>query len=81
MSGFAQKGRFGHCAIFVQFSLAVRKQLAIIAPRNPPPSHFVSPGRNCPCLWHEWVLQRKKSIGAACQAKDLPARMFLPKPA
>src|SRR6185437_6125551 len=48
-------GNFGGCAIFVQFWLAVGKQVVIIAPRNPPPSHFVSPGRHCPCLWHEWV--------------------------
>src|SRR6185312_8871779 len=48
-------GDFGGCAIFVQFWLAVGKQVVIIAPRNPPPSHFVSPGRHCPCLWHEWV--------------------------
>src|SRR6185503_15824316 len=48
-------GNFGGCAIFVQFWLAVGKQVVIIAPRNPPPSHFVSPGRHCPCPWHEWV--------------------------
>ena len=48
-------GNFGGCAIFVQFWLAVGKQVVIIAPRNPPPRHFVSPGRHCPCLWHEWV--------------------------